>query len=55
MQSHYLDELWAESWSPDGKRFITGGDDKTLRIYDSETFEMVHSHEMTERIRGIDW
>lgn len=38
MQAHYLDELWAESWSPDSKMFVTGGDDKTIRVYDSKTY-----------------
>lgn len=46
MQSHYLDELWAESWSPDSTKFVTGGDDKTVRIYDATTFEMLHSFKM---------
>ena len=55
MQSHYADELWAECWSPDGKKFVTGGDDKTLRIYDADTFEMEHSYELKERVRGVDW
>ena len=43
LQSHYLDELWAESWSPDSQKFVTGGDDKTVRIYDANTYEMLHS------------
>ena len=38
MQSHYENELWAESWSPDSQRFVTGGDDKTVRMYDASTF-----------------
>ena len=38
MQSHYENELWAESWSPDNQRFVTGGDDKTVRMYDATTF-----------------
>ena len=34
---------------------MTGGDDKTVRIYDANTYEMLHSIQMKERIRGIDW
>ena len=55
MQSHYIDELWAESWSPDSKRFVTGGDDKTVRMYDVATYEMISILPMKERIRGLDW
>lgn len=55
MQSHYMDELWAESWSPDSTKFVTGGDDKTIRIYDTQSKEMLFSYQMKERIRGLDW
>ena len=47
--------MWAESWSPDSQKFVTGGDDKTVRIYDANTYEMLHSCEFKDRIRGIDW
>ncbi len=39
MTSHYKGELWAEAWSPNSEQFLTAGDDKTLRIYDTRTFE----------------
>lgn len=55
MQSHYEVELWAESWAPDSKKFVTGGDDKTIRIYDAKSYDLLHIHQMKERIRGIDW
>lgn len=55
MQSHYEVELWAQSWSPDSKKFVTGGDDKTIRIYDAKSYDLLHIHQMKERIRGIDW
>lgn len=55
MQSHYEVQLWGEAWSPDSKKFVTGGDDKTIRIYDAFTFEMLHSYKMEERVRGLDW
>ncbi len=46
MQSHYENELWAESWSPDSSKFVTGGDDATVRIYDAKSFEMLHCYKM---------
>jgi WD40 repeat protein len=55
MQSHYIDELWGESWSPTSNRFVTGGDDKIIRIYNASNFEMLYSYKMKERVRGLDW
>jgi WD40 repeat protein len=46
MTSHYKGELWAESWSPDGQRFVTGGDDKIIRIYDATTFKQLYFYKM---------
>lgn len=46
MQSHFMDELWAEAWSPDSQKFVTGGDDKTIRIYDAHSYDMIHSYTM---------
>ena len=34
---------------------MTGGDDKTIRVWDAETYVMLHCHQMKERIRGLDW
>lgn len=55
MTSHYKGELWAESWSPDRQHFVTGGDDKTIRIFDAKTYKQIHIYKMKDQIRGIDW
>lgn len=34
---------------------MTGGDDKTVRIFDANSYEMLQSYKFQERIRGIDW
>ncbi len=46
MTAHYKGELWAESWSPDKTRFVTGGDDCTLRIFDTSTLQQTHFFKM---------
>jgi microtubule-associated protein-like 6 len=55
MTAHYKGELWAESWSPDKTRFVTGGDDCTLRIFDISTLQQTHFFKMKEKVRGLDW
>lgn len=55
MRSHCKGELWAEAWSPDSTKFVTGGDDMTLRIFDASTYEELHCYQMKEPIRGVDW
>jgi WD40 repeat protein len=55
MTAHYKGELWAESWSPDKQRFVTGGDDCTLRIFDIKSLQQTHYFKMKEKVRGLDW
>lgn len=55
MNSHCKGQLWAESWSPDGVTFATGGDDKTVRIFDSTTYEQKHILVANDKVRGLDW
>jgi WD40 repeat protein len=35
-------EVWAVAFSPDGKRMVTGGKDKTARIWDRESGKTLH-------------
>jgi len=44
------DTIWSMSYSPDGKRIVSGGQDKTIRIWDAATGAEV----MTLRGHG-DW
>lgn len=46
LTAHYRGELWAESWSPDKNRFVTGGDDKTIRIFDAKTYKQLFIYKM---------
>lgn len=55
MTAHCKGELWAESWSPDKQRFVTGGDDATIRIFDIKSLQQLHLFKMKEKVRGIDW
>lgn len=52
---HCKGQLWAEAWSQDKLRFITGGDDRTVRLWDSATFKQLKLFKMKEQIRGLDW
>jgi echinoderm microtubule-associated protein-like 6 len=55
MTSHCKGELWAEAWSGDRQRFVTGGDDKTVRLWDSTSYKQLNLHKMKEPVRGLDW
>lgn len=55
MTGHYKGELWAESWSPDKESFVTGGDDRTIRIFDIKSYKQKSLFKMKEQVRGIDW
>ena len=55
LTSHCKGELWAEAWSGDRQRFVTGGDDKTVRLWDSASYKQLSLHKMKEPVRGLDW
>lgn len=55
LTSHCRGELWAEAWSGDRTRFVTGGDDKTVRLWDSGSYRQLKVYKMKENIRGLDW
>lgn len=55
MSSHCAGELWGEAWSPNGKQFVTGGDDKTLRVFDTKTYKEKYRIKMKDKVRGVDW
>lgn len=55
MKSHFQGELWACTFSPDGKNFVSAGDDKTLRIYDVKSRKMAASYKLDNMIRSVDW
>ncbi len=55
LTGHWKGELWAEAWSHDKQRFITAGDDFTVRLWDSVNRKQLKLHKMKEQVRGVDW
>lgn len=41
---HYTQGVKQASFSPDGRRFVTSGYDKVVRIWDTETGKVLSSH-----------
>lgn len=55
-QGHYGEELWAACAAPTGHKFVTGGGDKTVRIWDIDQKKMViASNPFPSEIRAVDW
>lgn len=40
---HHSNEVWFVQFSNDGKRLATASKDRTVRIYDLKTFQVLHS------------
>ena len=56
IQLEYTAAIWAYAFSPDGKRALTGADDKTVRLWDLETgrcLRVFKGH--TGDVRSIVW
>ena len=55
MTAHCKGQLWAEAWSHNKQRFVSGGDDRTIRLWDSSTFKQLNLFKMKQQVRGVDW
>lgn len=55
LNGHYEGELWACSFGPDSKRFVSAGDDKSIRMYDIKDKKMLYSNVLKNMVRAIDW
>ena len=47
--------LWTANWSYDNKYIAVGGDDKRIRIYDGETFELKRIYDNQSGIQRMSW
>ena len=56
-QGHFKQELWGLAISPNSNRFVTCGDDQTVRLWDvSRKFEQVAIQtEFKSILRAVDW
>lgn len=49
----HLGGIWGMALSPDGKTLATGGKDRIARVYDMQTFTVLHEIEHPNEINGI--
>lgn len=47
--------LWTIDWSPDGKYFAIGGDDRLLRIYTATNFKLLNRYKFATAVQCLDW
>lgn len=47
--------LWTLDWSPNGKLYAIGGDDKLLRIYNAKDFKLSKTYDLGSAIQCLDW
>ena len=47
--------LWDASWSTDGKYIAVGGNNRILRIYDGESFDLISRDTLADDIYRLRW
>lgn len=47
--------LWTADWSPDGKYYGVGGDDKLLRLFDAKENKLIHTYTLPAAVQCLDW
>lgn len=52
---HKPRDLWAITFSPDGKYYAFGGDDSTLHINSAADHQLLHQYKMNSAIKNMDW
>lgn len=56
LNGHFEGELWGAATAPNGTRFVTSGDDKTIRIWDFVSHEQKAVFgPMKDLVRAVDW
>ena len=56
VQGHCLDEVWGLAPHPtEAHLFLTGGDDKTVRLWDAHTKQQVARANVNDRCRAVAW
>ncbi len=55
VQGHFGEELWGACTSPNSRKFVSGGADKTVRLWDIETRKMLAFSKFENDIRAVDW
>ena len=51
--SGHTESVWCLAWSPDSKQLISGGMDKTLRIWDIASCEVVRSLQVPDYVSSV--
>ena len=55
LEGHYNGELWGLAVNPKAPKFVTVGDDKTIRIWDTVNKEQHKKRELSYGGRAVDW